>query len=645
MSRKLRICLAQMEVVPTDIQGNKAKVLGCIKKAKADKAEMVVLSELCLTGYLIGDMWERQSFLNESYDALKEVQEASQGIIVVIGNIKTDGYAKNKDGRIRKYNTCFVMQDGVMLVMVNKSLLPMYREFDDGRHFYSFLEQLFDAAVTTDAFSLNKNTLKNQFTPKLTTKNGIEIGFLLCEDSWSNDYTVSPADMLYENGTDVIINISCSPYTQGKNDKRNRVFSTHAKKHGKVMVYVNNVGCQNNGKTIYAFDGNSCIYDRYGDQLNPYEPFAEGCETFEIDVDEAFGCKNYTAAEEGIAMIYKAHVYGVKKFMEQIGVKRVVIGLSGGIDSAVVAALMADILPPEDIMGVNMPSQFNSELTKGAASQLAKNLSCHYKIIPIQESVDLTRRQLEEAGIEFKDDAARDFAFENVQARDRSARILAAVAAAFGGAFTCNANKSEATVGYTTFNGDLAGFCAPICDLWKGQVYELGRYYNKTHNNKIPEEIFSVKPSAELGKHQDVTKGLGDPLIYPYHDKLFASWTERWQRAIPEDNFKWFNDGVLAEELGYGGEAGTIEELFPDVETFMADLEHWWKCYQGLGIAKRLQIGPVFCTSRRGFGFDLRESQTIIPLSANYKKMKTAHLLNKPNLFKKLREKDGYAKT
>ena len=639
MSRKLRICLAQMEVVPGDIQGNKGKVLSCIEKAKTDKAEVVVLSELCLTGYLIGDMWERQSFLNESYDALKEVQEASQGIIVVIGNIKTDGYSKNKDGRIRKYNTCFVMQDRVMLVMVNKSLLPMYREFDDGRHFYSFLEQLFDAAVTTDAFSLNKKTLKKQFTPKLTTKNGIKVGMLICEDVWSDDYTVSPADMLYANGADVIVNISCSPYTQGKNDKRNRVFSKHAKKYGRVMVYVNNVGCQNNGKTIYAFDGNSCIYDRNGDQLNPYEPFTEGCETFEIDVDEAFGDKSYSAAGEGIEMIYKAHVYGVKKFMEQIGIKRVVIGLSGGIDSAVVAALMTDILPAQDVMGVNMPSEFNSELTKGSAARLAKNLGCQYKVIPIQESVDLTRRQLVDAGIEFKDDAARDFAFENVQARDRSSRILAAVASVFGGAFTCNANKSEATVGYTTFNGDLAGFCAIIGDLWKGQVYEMGRYYNKTHNSKIPEEIFKVKPSAELGKHQDVTKDLGDPLVYPYHDKLFASWTERWQRAIPEDNLRWFEEGSLTEELGYGDESGPLEQLFPDVEAFMADLERWWKCYQGLGIAKRTQAPSVFCTSRRGFGHDLRESQTVVPFSANYKKMKTAHLLNKATLFEKLREK------
>ena len=641
MSRKLRLCLAQMEIVPGDIQTNKAKALACITKAKRDKAGVIVFSELFFSGYLIGDMWERLSFLKECEEAEKEIIAASAGIVVVFGNVKFDESKVNEDGRVRKYNAAIVADNGEMVDWRIKSLQPNYREFDDNRHFYDYRKVIFDSLLSVEKLTDIPNIsqwVNKQFNDSIVLPSGIKVAVGICEDFWDADYSFSPVEPLARN-SDIIVNISCSPYTQGKNDKRNRVFSKHAKKYGRVMVYVNNVGCQNNGKTIYAFDGNSCIYDRNGDQLNPYEPFTEGCETFEIDVDEAFGDKSYSAAGEGIEMIYKAHVYGVKKFMEQIGIKRVVIGLSGGIDSAVVAALMTDILPAQDVMGVNMPSEFNSELTKGSAARLAKNLGCQYKVIPIQESVDLTRRQLVDAGIEFKDDAARDFAFENVQARDRSSRILAAVASVFGGAFTCNANKSEATVGYTTFNGDLAGFCAIIGDLWKGQVYEMGRYYNKTHNSKIPEEIFKVKPSAELGKHQDVTKDLGDPLVYPYHDKLFASWTERWQRAIPEDNLRWFEEGSLTEELGYGDESGPLEQLFPDVEAFMADLERWWKCYQGLGIAKRTQAPSVFCTSRRGFGHDLRESQTVVPFSANYKKMKTAHLLNKATLFEKLREK------
>ncbi len=196
---------------------------------------------------------------------------------------------------------------------------------------------------------------------------------------------------------------------------------------------------------------------------------------------------------------------------------------------------------------------------------------------------------------------------ENVQARDRSSRILAAVAAAFGGVFTCNANKTEATVGYTTLYGDLGGFIACLADLWKGEVYALAEHLNAISSPPvIPQGSIDVVPSAELSPDQAVDEQKGDPLIYPYHDCLFASWVEWWNRATPEENLRWYADGVLAEKIGYEGQ---VHDLFPDATSFIADLERWWNLYQGMGIAKRIQAPPILGVKRRVFGFDHRESQ------------------------------------
>lgn len=182
------------------------------------------------------------------------------------------------------------------------------------------------------------------------------------------------------------------------------------------------------------------------------------------------------------------------------------------------------------------------------------------------------------------------------------------MAAAFGGAFTCNANKSETTVGYSTLYGDLGGFLANLGDLWKGEVYALAEFLNREIYGReaIPMGTIKIKPSAELSAQQNVDKNEGDPLFYPYHDALFRSWVEFWQRATPEDNLRWYMDGELAKKIGYDGD---IQELFPEPADFIADLERWWKHYQGMAIAKRIQAPPVLAIKRRAFGFDHREAQ------------------------------------
>jgi NAD+ synthase (glutamine-hydrolysing) len=195
------------------------------------------------------------------------------------------------------------------------------------------------------------------------------------------------------------------------------------------------------------------------------------------------------------------------------------------------------------------------------------------------------------------------------------------VAASAGGVFTCNANKSELTVGYSTLYGDLGGYLANIADLWKGEVYALARHLNDKVFGRpvIPEGIFTVTPSAELSAAQNVDEGKGDPIQYPYHDCLFRSWVERWDRATPEDILDWYAAGELEQRLEY---AGRVSDHFPDTGTFIADLERWWNQYQGMGVAKRIQAPPVLGVKRRAFGFDHRESQLGTRYTTRYQDLK-----------------------
>jgi NAD+ synthase (glutamine-hydrolysing) len=279
------------------------------------------------------------------------------------------------------------------------------------------------------------------------------------------------------------------------------------------------------------------------------------------------------------------------------------------------------------VLLVNMPSRYNSATTRNLAADLARNIGAFYMEAPIGDSVAVTLRQIDGQAIRSPDGALQSTlnvtgaVLENIQARDRSSRILAAAAAAFGGVFTCNANKSEVTVGYTTLYGDLGGWLANLADLWKTEVYALARHLNKQVFGRevIPRGSLDIVPSAELSDAQAVDEGKGDPLVYAYHDRLFRSWVEWWNRATPEDNLKAYLDGTLAEQLEYDGDIAT---LFPTPEAFIADLERWWNLYQGMGLAKRIQAPPVLAIKRRAFGFDHRESQMGARYTQAYEEMK-----------------------
>lgn len=616
----LKIALAQIEVIPGRPDLNAAKMLEYTRQAELAGAAVIIFPEMCIPGYLLGDTWEQPSFLRDCEYWGGQIAAASTHTCILFGNVAVDWNKAGDDGRVRKYNAFFAAQNGRLVSdgafpypFRIKTLQPNYREFEDDRHFFSLRKLAQEMGQSIDS-------LLQPLTLAIAGMQ-LRLGCILCEDGWSDDYAVKPIETLHRHGPlDLIVNISSSPFTLGKNNKRHRVFSRQAAAIGVPLLYVNNVGIQNNGKTVYTFDGCSTVYNRKGEPILHSPAFTENLAFItlaELEYTDQPTAPARIVDDRGIDSIYACLSYGIRCFLRQTGIQRIVVGASGGIDSAVAAALYVDALGPDNVLLVNMPSRFNSNTTIHLARSLADNLGCRYASLPIEESVSLTVRQLELAGLTLS-----EFMRENVQARDRSSRILAAAAASFGGAFTCNANKSEMTVGYCTLYGDEAGCLAATADLWKFQMYELGLFLNDRVFGRpvIPADIFSIVPSAELSMAQDVDAGKGDPLIYPYHDYLFRAFVERWQRATPEDILAWYSEGSLEQNLGCA--EGLADRVFASPVEFINDLERWWNLYTGMGVAKRIQAPPVLAVSRRAFGFDHREAQNPVHYTHRYQELK-----------------------
>jgi len=568
----MKVAVVQMEVVPGHPDINVKKILAEIEKARAAGDEMIVFPEMAVPGYLLGDEWENTAFARDCFSYNEVIKNATQGIVAVWGNIDIDSRQKNEDGRIRKYNAAFIARNGAYVGSgcIHKTLMPKYREFDDERHFYSLRKEAEDKGMP----------LSGLLKPFEMDFGGIQrkVGVILCEDMWSDDYSVRPIDILLENGAEVIVNLSCSPWTWRKNNKRHSVVRSHIQKHPVYFVYANNVGTQNNGKTIFLFDGNSTVYNPDGSLQKVATDYTE--ETIQatlFDNNHQVQTGTNISEERDRQELFTGLVYGIRKFFDTFATKRVVIGLSGGIDSALSAALLTEALGAENVFAINMPSQYNSQTTKTAALRLAENLGIHYTSISIQDAYTNTISELEAAIFEKLDGSHQKVSIqlsglnrENIQARDRGSRILAGVASALNAVFVNNGNKTETAFGYATLYGDISGALAPLADLYKTEVYDLARFFNQQKEREIiPSTIFDIPASAELNSDQNVDEGKGDPIFYPYHDKLVRAFVEF--RLDPEDILDYYSEGTLGAIIHC--EPSLIDAYFKNAEAFITDLE------------------------------------------------------------------------
>lgn len=672
----IRIAFGQIQVHPGDPATNFQSMMHAIDYAKAVSTDILIFPELCLSGYMVGDLWDQVPFINDCLYYGEELVKATENtnLTIIFGNVGIDERLRNLDGSLRKYNALYVASKGQLVSNPSqpypftiKTLLPCYRYFNEPRHFTS-------ANVVAKERNLFLSDINQPLT--ISTRQGaFTIAPIICEDSWDTHYPDCPTSLMVESAKakgqhiDLIVNCSSSPYTIHKQEQRHALFSTQAKQYNTPIAYTNHVGIQNNGKNICIYDGCSTLYDVNGSVVEEVPAF-ENTVRPTLLKDTVWQPQPTVSLQTEstptyIPTLFKALQYGIYQFLAQTGIKNIVIGASGGIDSAFNAALYSTVLPPENLYLVNMPSRYNSDMTKDLAYQLAQNIGCHYGVFPIEEGVNDTIAQLE--GQTFTksplktsshvhkhtlaDDATisnsttdticesqqfttnhteqthvdtdldtttflqlSTLAKENIQARDRSSRILAGIASAVNGAFTCNGNKTEFTVGYATMYGDLAGFLAVTGDVWKTDVYALARYMNEYifKREVIPQGSIDVVPSAELSDAQDVTQGLGDPLQYEYHDCLFRAFVEGTphtlphQRLTPEDILCAYEKGTLEHLLGL---PHPVSHYFTSTDQFINDLERWWKSFNGLAVAKRIQSPPLFLVSERAFGTDLSESQ------------------------------------
>ncbi len=470
--------MAQPNLTVGDLDGNTSKILTFIEDAKG-KADLVVFPELATVGYPPKDLLHKPSFIRENSKRLDEIVKRTEGIAAIIGFVEGSGK--------ELFNSAALIADGELVGTQAKMNLPNYDVFDEKRYFKE--------GKKCELFELEDNKL----------------GVNVCEDVWVDG---GLCDIQANAGADLIVNISASPFNVGKNQERLELLATRAKKNNVPIAYCNLVG----GQDDLVFDGGSCFVNKDGSIL------AQGKRFQEDIVFNDPGSSSAPVISDPTEEVYRALVLGIRDYTLKNGFKKVVIGLSGGIDSALTAALTVEALGKGNVLGVFMPSGFTSAVNAEDAEALAKNLGVEFKVVPIVAGVQAYKEILAEAF----EGTESGVAEENLQARIRG-NILMALSNKFGYLVLSAGNKSEIAVGYTTLYGDLAGGLAAISDVPKTMVYSLARYANeKVGIDIIPKRILEKEPSAELRPEQRDVDDLPpykvlDPILKAYIEDEMAT--------------------------------------------------------------------------------------------------------------------------
>ena len=485
----MKIALGQINVIIGDFEHNYKKMKSFIEQAKAQNADMIIFPELATTGYPPRDFLEFKDFISKAENLIEKLKSHSKEIAIVLGTPTVNPVIEGKD----LYNSVVFLYEGKEIYRQHKTLLPTYDIFDEARYF--------EEASTWDIVEFKEK----------------KIALTICEDLWNlgNEnplYTINPMDEMMKKNPDFIINVSASPFDYNHAKERIKILKENVKAYQIPIFYVNHVGAQ----TDIIFDGGSLVLDKYENVVTELPYFEEKLEI--IDLEKTFNQnKEKQQPKDKIQLIHDALILGIKDYFVKIGFKTAVLGLSGGLDSAVSTVLAVKALGKENVRVLLMPSQFSSEHSVKDAVDLAENLGIRYDIVPIKSIFD---EYLETLNPLFEGKKF-DVTEENIQARTRG-NLLMAISNKFGNILLNTTNKSEMAVGYGTLYGDLSGGLSVIGDVYKTEVYELANFINR-EKEIIPINTIIKPPSAELRPDQKDTDSLPD---YPTLDPILKLYIE-----------------------------------------------------------------------------------------------------------------------
>lgn len=549
----MKLALVQLNYHIGNFKENRKKIISHLNQAKERGVELVVFSELAVCGYPPLDLLTRQEFVEASIKSIEKIAEHCHGVAAVVGGPSINPQAQGK----QLHNSAWFLADGMVKETIHKTLLPNYDVFDEYRYFQA-----------------------NQDFKVINYK-GKRIAITICEDLWdaqpteaafvrNNLYTLSPMQKLAALKPDFMINIAASPFSYHQENVRKQVVCKKAAGYGIPIAYVNQAGAN----TELVFDGGSMMVNSEGRITRKLATFKESWADVEIDEVDEVSSDDLTETDP-IELIQDGLILGIKDYFQKSGLQKAVIGLSGGIDSAVTAALAVKALGAENVHGILLPSQYSSDHSVSDALQLAKNLGIKTHTVPVKNIY----HSVEEALQPVFGDREPDVAEENIQARIRG-MLLMAFSNKFGHILLNTSNKSEAAVGYGTLYGDMNGGLSVLGDVYKTDVFKLARYMNR-NGELVPENTIIKPPSAELRPEQKDSDSLPD---YDVLDKVLFRYIElnRSPQSIIDEGFQ--------------------EDVVRKAIRMVNATEH-----------KRFQTPPILRVSGKAFGVGRR-----MPLVAKY---------------------------
>lgn len=547
----MKITLSQLSFHTGNFEGNTQKMVDAITAAKGVGSDLIVFSELSTCGYPPRDFLEFSDFISLAEKSVEEIAKHCVGIAAIVGSPRPNVEKRGKD----LFNSAYFLADGKVAQIVDKTLLPTYDIFDEYRYFES--NKVFE----------------------LVMYKGYKIALTICEDLWNIQenplYTTTPMDELIKMEPDLIINIAASPYSKTQIAERQHILSNNAIKYQLPIFYVNHIGAQ----THLIFDGGSCVVSDEGLVLKELAYFSEDMQHFDVSKGNKVvisGDLNTGSAERNLyADIEDALVLGIKQYFEKLGFKKAILGLSGGIDSALVSYLACKALGKENVWAVMLPSQYSSEHSISDSEALVKNLGIGSNRISIEDTYEALLSTLKP----YFGDTPFGLAEENLQSRSRGI-ILMGLANKLGYILLNTSNKSELAVGYGTLYGDMCGGISVIGDLYKTEIFGLCKYINRDVEI-IPENILTKEPSAELRPDQKDSDSLPpydilDSILYLYIEEMNGP----------------------SQIASKGFERALVQKILK-----MVNMNEW----------KRWQAPPVLRVSKKSFGPGRR-----VPISGKY---------------------------